>query len=304
MRHLIRITCLMVADGILTTTKNITKMKKIMLFFAVATILAACNNDNEVLNETQYITEFKADFGADTRMTATADNGLKFAWQEGDELYVFQADGSTMSHKYYKYDESTKTFKANTEANAMEADKQYFAVYGYRTIANPFTIVDGQIQFKAYLDNSKDVTNIPLISDVFTADADGTITAMHHTVGVVEVPVKLAAASTSTTLKNLGFYISSGYSSLDFIATPASPYFKEATNTTVYARNTWANMGDKVLSETEATSIFIPVLPGEYTNPGLNYSYNGTSSQKSLNGTLKVKCGEVTLMPVQELTLD
>ena len=67
-------------------------MKKIMLFFAVACILAACNNDNEVLNETQYITEFKAVFGgADTRMTATADNGLKFAWEDGDKLYVFQA---------------------------------------------------------------------------------------------------------------------------------------------------------------------------------------------------------------------
>lgn len=279
-------------------------MKKIMLFFAVATILAACNNDNEVLNETQYITEFKADFGADTRMTATADNGLKFAWENGDELYVFQADGSTMSHKYYKYDENTKTFKANTEANALVPGTEYFAVYGYRTIANPFTIVGDEIQFKAYLDNSKDVTNIPLISDVFTADADGTITAMHHTVGVVEVPVKLAAGSASTTLKNLGFYIAAGKTSLDFIATPASPYFKEATNATVYARTTWANMGNKELSTTEATSIFIPVLPGEYTNPGLNYNYESTSSQKTLTGTLTVACGKVTLMPVQELTLD
>ena len=43
-------------------------MKKIMLFLAVAGILAACNNDNEVVNEPQYITEFKAVFGgADSR---------------------------------------------------------------------------------------------------------------------------------------------------------------------------------------------------------------------------------------------
>ena len=281
-------------------------MKKIMLFFAVATILAACNNDNEVLNEPQYITEFKADFGADTRMTATADNGLKFAWENGDELYVFQADDATVSHKYYKYDASTKTFKANTEANAMEAGKQYFAVNYIKDYSEPFTIDAGKIQFKSFLYTavSYDVTEIPLISDVFTADAAGTITAMHHTVGVVEVPVLLDAASTSTTLKNLGFYIAAGKTSLDFIATPASPYFKEATNATVSSRTTWANMGDKVLSETEPTSIFIPVLPGEYTNPGLNYNYNSGSSQKTLNGTLTVECGKVTkITDVQTLNL-
>ena len=104
-------------------------MKKIMLFFAVATILAACNNDNEVLNETQYITEFKAVFGgADTRMTATPDNGLKFAWQEGDVLYVFQADDASVNYKRYEYDATAGTFKADTEADKLVAGTEYFAV--------------------------------------------------------------------------------------------------------------------------------------------------------------------------------
>ena len=82
-------------------------MKKIMLFFVVACIMAACNNDNEVLNETQYITEFKAVFGgADTRMAAEASAaGLKFAWKDGDALYVFQADDPSVLYKNFSSSE-------------------------------------------------------------------------------------------------------------------------------------------------------------------------------------------------------
>ena len=281
-------------------------MKKIMLFFAVATILAACNNDNEVVNETQYITEFKADFGADTRMTATADNGLKFAWENGDALYVFQADDPSVYYKKYVYNSGTKTFTLATGGYvAMEAGKKYFAANDFETATSPFfNKVGDEIQFNAklYTAMSYDVTEIPMISDVFTADAAGTITAMHHTVGVVEVPVKLDTRSTYTTLKNLGFYIAAGKTSLDFIATPASPYFKEATNATTSSRTTWANSVTE-LKTTEDTSIFIPVLPGTYTNPKLNYNWESKSSQKSLTGTLTVERGKVTKMPVQELWL-
>ncbi|MBO5381679.1 MAG: hypothetical protein J6A40_06275 [Bacteroides sp.] len=280
-------------------------MKKIMLFFAVATILAACNNDNEVLNETQYITEFKAVFGgADTRMTAGASAaGLKFAWEDGDKLYVFQADDPSVFYKGYEYDASTKTFKLSSGYVAMVAGTKYFAVIKHET--SPYFTIEGEeIQFKAklYISGDNDVTKIPLISDVFTADAEGTIAAMHHTVGVVEVPVKLDAASTYTTLKDLGFSIAEGYAAGDFIATPASPYFKEATNAD--AKSTWANSVTE-LKTTEATSIFIPVLPGTYTNPGLNYNFESKSRQKSLTGTLTVERGKVTkITEVQTLTLN
>ncbi len=281
-------------------------MKKIMLFFAVATILAACNNDNEVLNEPQYITEFKAVFGgADTRMTAEASAaGLKFAWENGDALYVFQADDPSVDYKRYEYNSDTKTFKLSNGYVAMVAGTKYFAVNDFETATPPyFTIEGGEIQFKAklYISTGKDVTQIPMISGVFTADADGTIAAMHHTVGVVEVPVKLDAESTSTALNNLGFYIRAGKTSGDFIATPALPYFKEATDAD--ATSTKANMVETELSETEATSIFIPVLPGTYSNPYLQFKYGSTSREKSLTGTLTVERGKVTLMPEQTLKL-
>ena len=122
-------------------------MKKIMLFFAVACIMAACNNDNEVLNETQYVTEFKADFGdANSRMTAEGTNtGLKFAWEDGELLYVFQANDATVHYLTYEFDETTGTFKALYDRNAMEVGKEYFAVNKIRNNAEPFTIEDGKI---------------------------------------------------------------------------------------------------------------------------------------------------------------
>ena len=72
------------------------------------------------------------------------------------------------------------------------------------------------------------VTKIPMISNVFTASATGTIASMHHTVGVVEVPVKLINGSPYNQLEKVGFFVSGGKISEDFYATPESPYFKEA----------------------------------------------------------------------------
>ena len=274
-------------------------MKKIMLFFVVACIMTACNNDNEVLNEPQYITEFKADFSAETRMTVNPSAaGLKFTWENGDYLYVYQADDPSVYYKKYEYDAATQTFKLATGGyTAMEAGKKYFATNDVFSV-NAFTIEEGEIHFKAkvYYTTEYDIADIPLISDVFDAKADGTIARMHHTVGLVEVPVKLDAGSSSTTLNNLGFSESAG----TFIATPASPYFKEATDASY---SSWANMGDKELSTTTATSIFIPMLPGTYVNPKLNYNYGSTSRQKSLTGTLTVERGKVTKLPEQTLKL-
>ena len=219
-------------------------MKKIMLFFVVACIMTACNNDNEVLNEPQYITEFKADFSADTRMTVNPSAaGLKFTWENGDYLYVFQADNPTVYQKRYEYDAATQTFKLSTGGfTAMEAGKKYFATSDVFYSGNAFTIEGDEIHFKAklYYTTEDDITDIPLISDVFDAKLDGTIAPMHHTVGLVEVPVKLDAESSSTTLENLGFSQSAG----KFIATPEFPYFKEITDGTY---SSLANMGDKEL---------------------------------------------------------
>ena len=278
-------------------------MKKILLFFAVATILAACNNDNEVVNETQYITEFKAVFGgADTRMTATADNGLKFAWEDGDKLYVFNPNDE-LDYYEYVYDLSNDKFNlyfSNYYNEGLTVNESYFATSQILDTES-YTSVGGDFAVKTQLYQG-DVSTIPLISDLFFAKADGTIATMHHTVGVVEVPVKLSAESNITELELSGVCITVEGANVigQFYATPESPYYAGIIEG--YGGELYANQS-ATLNKSTSVSFFIPMLPGTYVNPKL--FYDGFAAEPvELTGTLTIVRGKVTKMPVQELTLN
>lgn len=270
-----------------------------MLFFAVACILVACNNEIELSNETQYVTEFKADFGGtDTRMVVTPDNGLKFDWEDGEYLYVVPIDNPTVSI-IYKYNSATETFILfNPNDDAMEEGKKYFAVIK----SGNSTVENGKIIFNACLDKYKGVTKIPIISNVFTASATGTIASMHHTVGVVEVPVKLKNGSPYNQLQKVGFFVSGGKISEDFYATPESPYFKEAAEGGY--DTAWSEENLITLNENTPVSFYVPMFPGTYTNPTLYYDYYTGVGSLNLTGTLTVECGKVTKMPTQEITIE
>lgn len=278
-------------------------MKKIMLFFAVATILAACNNDNEVLNEPQYITEFKAVFGgADTRVAAEASAaGLKFSWENEDVLYVYNPEDEN-DYFEYKYNSSTGKFElesANENDEGMTVNTSYFATTK-SLYDNAFTTVDEDFAVKTQL-SSEGVTRIPLISGLFTAKADGTIAAMHHTVGVVEVPVKLGAGSTITELGDVGIYIESANVIGDFYATLESPYYAGNIEGGDFWDESYAYQG-AALNESTLVSFFIPMLPGTYTNPQLCYydeDYDYVIEPVELTGTLTIECGKVTKLPEQ-----
>jgi len=183
-------------------------MKKIMLFLAVAGILAACNNDKEVVNEPQYITEFKAVFGgADSRIAAEAsDDGLKFTWDNEDGLYVVTPD--LVERHEYTYNAATGNFELE-DGEGMTAGTQYIA---FRDLGPDG---EGGLEGELYYQNDSydpDAIDIPLISDKFTAEADGTIAEMHHIVGMVEVPVELVAGSLNEKLGGVGISCHGGYS--------------------------------------------------------------------------------------------
>lgn len=277
-----------------------------MLFFAVACIMAACNNDNKMLNKPQYISEFKAVFGsADTRMAATPDNGLKFSWEDGDVLYVHNPADKD-DYFEYKYNSATDAFQldyGHKNEEGMTVNTSYFATSSI-LYANAFTTVDGEFAVKTQL-YSEGVTEMPLISGLFLAKADGTIAAMHHTVGVVEIPVKLGAGSTITELSDISIYIPDAKVVGEFYATPKSPYYVGVVEDGDYFDESYACQSE-TLNESTAVSFFIPMLPGVYTNPQLwYYDEDGDLATDSvkLNGTLTVECGKVTKLPVQELAL-
>lgn len=284
-------------------------MKKILLFFAVATILAACNNDNEVLNETQYITEFKADFGgADTRMTATADNGLKFAWDDEDYLYVYNPVDESDYYEFY-YDSSVDKFKldySSKDNEGLTVNGSYFAI-SQGLYNDSYTSVgvdeDFAVKTQLYYGN---VTEIPLISDLFLAKADGTIATMHHTVGVVEVPVKLSAESTIPESVDVCITVGGAKVTGQFYATPKSPYYAGIIEDGDSDVDSYAYQ-NATLNKSTFVSFFIPMLPGTYENPVLSYhdeDSNLLAEPDEVTGTLTIVRGAITKMPEQTVTLN
>ena len=279
-------------------------MKKIMLFLAVACIMAACYNDNEVVNEPQYLTEFKAVFGgADSRIAAEAsDAGLKFSWEDGDKLYVYDAEDEN-EYTDYKYNSATGKFEKVYDSDpGMTAGEYYFATTSNPS-ANSFTTVNEKFAIKTQLYDGG-VTNNLLISELFMAQADGTIAPMHHTVGVVEVPVKLGEGSTITEKVDVAIegdkVIGAFYATLD------EPYFAGIIEDGDFSESSSACQ-PATLNESAPVSFFIPMLPGTYSNPTLSFYNEENTTQVvepvELTGTLTIECGKVTRLPEQVLTL-
>ena len=273
-------------------------MKKIMLFLAVACIMAACNNDNKVLNEPQYITEFKAVFGgADSRIAAEASAaGLKFSWEDGDKLYVYDAEDEN-EYTDYKYNSATGKFEKVYDSDpGMTAGEYYFATTSNPSV-NSFTTVGEKPAVTTEL-HPEGVTEIPLISEIFTAQTDGTIARMHHTVGVVEVPVKLGTGSTISEPVDVAIEVESANVVGPFITTLDEPYFANATGDNENYTSSSACQ-PATLNESTPVSFFIPMLPGTYTNPTLSFYNEEYTTQVAapveLTGTsLTIECGKIT----------
>ena len=144
-----------------------------------------------------------------------------------------------------------------------------------------------------------------MISDKFTAEADGTIAEMHHIVGMVEVPVELAAGSLNEKLGGVGIFVDNGKVVGPFSAKPEAPYFVNKIEGGTFSPNsiTWR---EQTLNTATPVSYFIPMLPGTYVNPKLYYyDENGdpATDEVQLTGTLTIERGKVTKLPVQEVTL-
>ena len=269
-------------------------MKKLMFLFAAALMMVACSNEEIVTNDdVQYVSELKLNFGkGDSRVTATHDpaSGLKFAWDNGDRINICLNEENRSLSFYYEYDATSGTFKPESESYKMVAGKSYFAVMRPNSVCNVTNNGTADVQVGLNLDNNISMKRLPLISDVFTADASGTIATMHHLVGMVEIPVKLGNTATYTTVEQFTLYASGGKLADSFTAKPMSPYIKDTSIGSNYA---YENEGPYTLNTTTATSVFIPVLPGTHNDVKLNYFYDESSKQVSL-GNITVVRGKIT----------
>ncbi len=268
-------------------------MKKTMFMFAAALMMVACSNEDVAVNDdVKYVTELKLNFGSgDSRIAATHNpaSGLKFAWEDKDEIEVVQNRAGYSASAYYEYNKTSESFKLKSGV-AMQEGTDYFAVMRPSSICNVANEGTDNVQVELKLENNISMEKLPLISDVFTADAGGTIATMHHLVGMVEIPVKLKDGATITTFTGFTLFASDGKLGGNFTAKPMSPYIKD-TSTGYY--NAFENGGPYTLNTTTAISVFIPVLPGTHNDVKLNYHYNSTSKQVNL-GTITVVRGKIT----------
>lgn len=273
-------------------------MKRMMFVFAAALMMVACSNEEVAVNDdVQYVSELKLNFGG-SRVTAAHNpaSGLKFNWENGDEIYVIKNMENNSSIGIYLYDDNTGSFTLK-DGNAMEVGEEYFAVMKPSDTCNESNTGTADVQVELNWDNNSTMKKPALISDVFEAKTDGTIATMHHLMGMVEIPVKLHATATYTDITSFDI-LGGGVSTKiigNFIAIPKSPYFKEIKSGSPVA---YLNDGKTyTLNKETTTSIFIPVLPGTYNDARLNYYYvkDGKSTSKQvILGNITVVRGKIT----------
>ena len=276
-----------------------------MFLLAAALVLAAvgCSKDDAAQDEVKYVSEIKIGFEGDTRVTAAhSAAGLKFAWEDGDVIYVSSTASEIMANAEFKYDASSGTFRPGENSSSLIAGEKYIAVYN----ASLTKYSDGiKVNVQQTFEISDMFSNMPMVSTEFIADANGTIATMTHIVGMVEIPVKSQDAGkklkeimiSATDNTNLGGTFNMPVSDYS-ISLPSGGFnyvkLKSATGID--------------LNQSTATSVFIPVLPCTNAVIDLDYKLDDDTelqyiSNSDLGGKkLTVERGKIT--KISELTLE
>ena len=276
-----------------------------MFLLAAALVFAAvgCSKDDATATDVKYVSEIKIGFEGDTRVSAShSAAGLKFAWEDGDVIYVSRTASAVMANAEFKYDVSSGTFKPGKNSSSLTAGEKYIAVYN----ASLTKYNDGikvHAQQKSTITDMSD--NMPMVSTEFTADANGTIATMTHIVGMVEIPVKSQDAGKK--LKEIMITATDGTNLGGTFIMPVSDYSISLPSAGFnYVTLKPATGID--LNQSTATSVFIPVLPCTNAVIDLDYKLDDDTelqyiSNSDLGGNkLTVERGKIT--KISELTLE
>lgn len=275
-------------------------MKKFMFLLVATTVwmVTACSKDNSVLTDNEnLITELKLYIeGSDTRITNeyVPGVGFKFKWEDDEPVYVYPAEIGNSSATIFRYNKETETFTLD-EGSALVAGNKYYAVNGDMQDSG---FNSGKICAAMELRGNGLLGGIPMVSDIFTATAEGTFTTLHHMVGIVEIPVK-----GSIEIYNIKMSI---YESTDELL--YGPFTVEfdgdgkvstitktgSSNTSVESTGKYNNSSRLVLSETDQ-SLFFPALPGTYNMVKITYYKDGSGGWETdnLSNSLTVQRGKI-----------
>ena len=276
-------------------------MKKIMfvLVAALACVVTACSEDEAVVNNNEnLITELNlAIEGSDSRLTGeyVPDEGFKFQWEKEDPVYVYPAEEGESTPVEFVYDAEDQIFKLDTDEEGLVAGNEYYAVCGKMQDSG---FNSGKICAKMNLQNHL-LANLPMVSDIFTATADGTFATLHHMAGIVEIPVNgsgeiydIKLDVYNSTDENLCNYFDVTFDAEGQVSTIDKTATSNRTTMSPTVNPTSSNL--LTLSETEQ-SLFFPALPGTYDNVRIQYSVKDMGGGYSINnlGTLTVQRGKI-----------
>ena len=291
-------------------------MKKIisLLSAVLALVAVGCSKDitaNDEVGKIVNTLTVDIEGSNDTRLSAThSAAGFKFNWDASDEIYVVPAEADNYNFGKYKF-KSNGTFEFSAGSGTpMEVGKKYYAVYGIKYSSDEMGFnSEGQIrtflQMSSMVGATTSISWLPMISDVFTCTADGTIATMHHVAGMLEVPVKVAEGTQKMTMFGLysGTNTMSGWVSVSPSATPdwtVAKYNNGSIGTTKYV-----DWKEELSLTTTEQSIFIPVLPDTYTNINVYYNLgdetNRETDEEHYQTNLVVERGKITKLPVTTL---
>ena len=238
------------------------KMKtRLFAFAALALTLAACNNDNENLNDGSVAAQFIADITPATRVNSEGTD-----WTEGDRIGV---TGAGFTNVLYKREngkfvtDGTTIYFNDTETHTFHAYYPYQAEGGTVTVSTAADKQGTGIDFLFASGATGDVKN-PTVS--FTGDH-----AFHHRMSLIKFTFKAGDGLIFNETEPAGY-------TLEGLKHEGT--FDTATGTTAV---TAASESPITMQLGGATTSQVIILPQEVTSSlNLKVSYNGQSYNAQL----------------------
>lgn len=237
-------------------------------FAALALTLAACNNDNENLNDGPVAAQFIADITPATRVNSEGTD-----WTDGDRIGVTGAGFTNVPYKREKgkfVPDGTTIYFDDTETKTFSAYYPYQAEGGIVTVITTADKQGSGIDF-LFASGATGDTHNPEVEFTDKTDKGGADNSFHHCMSLIKFTFKAGDGIRFSETEPAGYTLEG----LKHVGT-----FDTATGTTAV---TAASESPITMQLGGATTSQVIILPQEVTSSlNLKVSYNGQSYNAQL----------------------
>ncbi|WP_302380226.1 fimbrillin family protein [uncultured Alistipes sp.] len=235
---------------------------------ALALTLAACNNDNENLNDGPVAAQFIADISPATRVNSEGTD-----WTDGDRIGVTGAGFTNVPYKRESgqfVTDGTTIYFNDTETHTFHAYYPYQSDGGTVTVSTAADKQGTDIDF-LFASGATGDTHNPTVSFTDKTDKGGPDNSFHHCMSLIKFTFKVGDGLSFNETEPAGY-------TLEGLKHEGT--FDTATGTTAV---TAASDSPITMQLNGATASQVIILPQEVTKPlELSVSYNGLSYNAQL----------------------